>query len=222
MSPADDISHLSLIEVRERLARNERVLNSGLFAGSAGLAGAAPRPGASTSPFEYSPGARQGGPNGSSGLQLPSAFSPSPTQSPGASGTLSSNTTWGTGPGAQPIPGPSRPSFSLPGPSVPAPGTSPTDNVRARLLSVRQALLEREQQLVVQQTTEGLGELELDVNSGVGLSEGSGLGHAARRRSSAASAGVGVKPGLMTSGKQAVLQRARERDKLLPPGSMML
>jgi hypothetical protein len=48
-SPTDEISHLTLAEVRERIARNERVLNSALFSTSpsAGMNGAAMSPGSS-------------------------------------------------------------------------------------------------------------------------------------------------------------------------------
>ncbi|KAL7422701.1 hypothetical protein Q5752_001992 [Cryptotrichosporon argae] len=44
-SGADDVSHLTLSEVRDRLARNERVLNSGLFAVSPASSSAGPSSG---------------------------------------------------------------------------------------------------------------------------------------------------------------------------------
>lgn len=147
---ADDISHLTLTEVRERLARNERVLQSALFSTS---------PSAPTSPLIV------GSPNGAG-----FGFGGGAATSPGGVGIgipgASRPSAQGPAPGAPGGAGAASVGF--------APGTSPVtayyatrgaaegdDPVRERLLAVRQQLRAREAELLA----ESLGGISLENSS---------------------------------------------------------
>jgi hypothetical protein len=98
-------------------------------------------------------------------------------------------------------------------------------------LAVRQALLEREAQLVLAQASEGMEGMGIHADAedegGGGMDGVEGAAAGARRRSSAMSGsntgyGVDVKPGLATSGKRMALERMMEQDKTRPKNSLIL
>ena len=180
---------------------------------------------------------RAGSGLGSAGSALPPAFSPSGV-SPGSRaaplGTAATSAGHANGSGQS---SPTVPGIGIPGPSrspaqgafqpngigagrygTASTGTSPTTSVRDKLLAMRQALLERDAQLVLAQTQEGLEEMQLQESSAGDVG--------GRRRSSALSAqaqlGYEVQPGLGTSGTRLALERMMERDKDLPKNSLIL
>lgn len=175
----EDISTLSLPEVRSRLERNERVLNTSLFSSPAG------------SQFSTSP----------TSTFLPTTTSPPPL-SP-------HQTAAGSGIGGTAIPVPPSPS---------------NDPFREKLLLVRHQLLEREQELLVQEATDAQlnGQSDGIKEEEMPYAESSTT---ARRRSSGNGAiGNGRLAGgaKLTSGKARALESIQAEDEKLAPNSIKL
>lgn len=167
MSPtgADDISYLTLAEVRDRLARNERVLNSSIFKSpSAAMGGrssssATSSPAQSlatspTSPFLANFSQGSGALQSSSSLSSASPGVGAGASVPGPNGTVKIEPGLENATSAQA--GPSRNSQ----PQSPSPAI-PRDPVKEKLLLTRQVLLAREQELLMQENTEQVGRLHV-------------------------------------------------------------
>lgn len=209
----DDVSHLSLAEVRDRLDRNERVLNSGLFVPTTPQAHlrspgtASPQSTAAAAAFSPSRAAPTGLPGGAGaggGGSGSAALSTSPTSTSTFSRAM-----------AVPMAGPSRSSFSShsaaggPGvatsPSAPM-GTSPSDPIRDRLLAAREQLLAREAELLAAEATDAIQDISMDDASSGGV-EGQRISASAFARRAP------VPNGLATSGKMQALEILRQEEQ---------
>ena len=230
----EDINSLSLGEVRSRLERNARVLNTSLFSSSPtspSMLSSSPSNG-----FHFSSsGMAAGGGAGSFSAAVPQA---------GLAGQ-------GQALGATPSPAVLHASASTPAPSASAtggvdipnalasprnlasPGEAP-DPVRDKLLAVRRALLDRERQLLAEANGEGPDNASANASasasaSGSGSGSGSGtmevdgqgggvLSPPGRRPSDGLRAGAST----ARSGKARALESIQAEEKSLAPGSMIL
>lgn len=166
---ADDISGLSLSECRDRLARNERVLNSSLF----------------------------------SSVSPPPSLSTSPT-SPFL-GDQSTFHAFGSAASASASAGPSRP---------PAP---PVDPVKEKLLLTRQALLQREQELMMAQSTDQVAKLEVGSPESPRFMDTMSAG-----RRVSGSGGGGSAAGASRSGKARAMEIIRQGEANRSPNAIIL
>jgi len=176
----EDISILTLSEVRSRLERNERVLNTALFSSSPTSPAAFPAPALAPSP----------------------GASATPGQGPISNTAASASSTFGTSP-TSPFLRSTMPRSN--GQTSPSPAQPSGDPLRDRLLAARQALLAREQELLLEESMDGM-----EVSEEVGLGSPSAhaeSSHAARRRSSGMSGlGLANGNGQPRSGKQRAME----------------
>jgi hypothetical protein len=173
MSPggADDVSCLTLLECRDRLARNERVLNSSLFNNNVNHYTPSPSASLSTSPT--------------------SSFlvgSP-PTSSMAAAAAAAA--------------GPSRP---------------PYDPVKEKLLLARQALLAREQELLIAESTDQVAKLEVGSPDSPRNLHQHQQQQQYRRGSEGTTNGIGAN----RTGKARALEIIRQADASRAPNAIIL